>query len=327
MSMRALRQLTEHADEQHREAMTTIHEDLAEAHLGTQDPVAVANRRTFVRNLTLGGAAVAFGAALVPAGRSDPGGHGPDGRRPPPPRHPRRRPRRSCAFARGLELAAEAAYGGMIATGQAARGQPLETARTFARHHGEHADALATLLPKATTNDTTPTTVAGGQRQDPRCCSPRGSPRRPTPNALMQIAFDLETGAASTYQLAMGTLENWQSAAHGRHHRADRGAARRGVGPGPRTSRPTSGCRPSRPPPPPSTRPSTPPAERDAPRSPRDEHQPRRGPSPAQRVGAGPRRGRPPLPRGPQAGLRPRTRWPSRRPRPRCWACPAAARS
>jgi hypothetical protein len=28
----------------------------------------------------------------------------------------------------------------------------------------------------------------------------------------MQVAFNIETGAASTYQLAMGELTNWQSA-------------------------------------------------------------------------------------------------------------------
>jgi hypothetical protein len=66
MSMRELRQLTEHVDHQHREAMKTIHDDLGEIHLSQQDDALVANRRNFVRNLGLGGAAIAFGSLLVP---------------------------------------------------------------------------------------------------------------------------------------------------------------------------------------------------------------------------------------------------------------------
>ncbi|HEY5154885.1 MAG TPA: ferritin-like domain-containing protein [Acidimicrobiales bacterium] len=204
MSMRALRQLTENADEHHREAMKTIHEELGEAHLSTQDPVAVANRRSFMRNLTLGGAAVAFGTALVPAAGLVPAAMaqvatttsatlsvGDD---------------TLVRFARGLELALKATYNGMIATGKLT-GAPLETARTFARHHNDHATALTALLPKPATTD--PATVANDKITvlfTPRITGAADA------NALIQIAFEIETGAASTYQLAMGTLDNWQTA-------------------------------------------------------------------------------------------------------------------
>jgi hypothetical protein len=210
MSMRALRQLTEHADEEHREAMKTLQEDLAEAHLGTVDPAAVANRRSFMRNLTLGGAAVAFGAALVPAAGLVPAAMAqsatttaasdiPDA------------DLMLVRFARGLELAVKAAYGGMIATGKL-QGAPLESARTFARHHGQHADALTALLPKQTSNDTAPTTAPAANDKILVLFTPRIT-AAPDENALMQIAFDIETGAASTYQLLMGTLESWETAA------------------------------------------------------------------------------------------------------------------
>ena len=210
MSMRALRRLTEHADEQHREAMKTIHEDLGEAHLATQDPVAVANRRSFMRNLTLGGAAVAFGTALVPAAGLVPAAMAqtatttaasdlPDA------------DLTLVRFARSLELAAKAAYGGMIATGKM-QGAPLESARTFARHHGDHADAFTALLPKETPTGTTPTTAPAANDKILLLFTPRIT-SAPDENALMQIAFDLETSAASTYQLAMGTFESWETAA------------------------------------------------------------------------------------------------------------------
>jgi hypothetical protein len=208
MSTRALRQLTEHADEQHREAMKTIHEDLAEAHLGRSDPELVANRRNFMRNLTLGGAAVAFGAALVPAAGLVPAAMAQTATT-----TSATLPEADLSlvrFAQGLELSAQAAYVAMAGTGKL-QGQELETARLFGRHHGQHADALAALLPKPTTGDTTPTTVAAANARILALFSPRIS-SAPDANALIQIAFDIETGAASTYQLAMGRLTNWQTA-------------------------------------------------------------------------------------------------------------------
>jgi len=209
MSMRALRQLTEHADEHHREAMKTLQDELAEAHLATTDPAAVANRRSFVRNLTLGGAAVALGTALVPVAGLVPVAMAqtatatttsdiPDA------------DLTLVRFAQSLELAVQGAYRGMIATGKL-QGAPLETARTFSRHHGEHADALGGLLPKPATTDTSPTTEPAANNRVLVLFTPRINSAADE-NALMKIAFDMESAAASTYQLAMGTLQNWQTA-------------------------------------------------------------------------------------------------------------------
>jgi hypothetical protein len=200
MSMRALRQLTEHVDQQHRDAMSTLPEELGEAHLSEQDPDRVATRRNFVRNLGLGGAAIAFGTMLVPvaglvpdamAQTSTKGADIPVG------------DLQLVLFAQGLELAAQAAYQAMAATGKM-QGQQLESARLFGRHHGEHATALAALTPKAQV-------VISPNAKILALFSPQIS-GAPDANALMQVAFNIEAGAASTYQLAMGELANWQSA-------------------------------------------------------------------------------------------------------------------
>jgi hypothetical protein len=208
MSMRALRQLTEHADEQHNEAMKTLDEQLGDAHLSRRDPETVANRRNFVRNLTLGGAAVALGTALVPAAGLIPTALAQTATASPPDLS--NADRELLLFARGLELAAIAAYAAMGASGKLT-GQPLESTRVFSRHHGQHADALTALLPKASSSDTTPTTALVANPKILVVFSPRID-KAADANALIQIAFDLETAVASTYQLAMGTLDNWEAA-------------------------------------------------------------------------------------------------------------------
>ena len=137
-----IRRLVEDIDEQHREAMRTIEDDLGELHFGTADP---------------------RGPGLASAVRAQP--------------RPRRRRGRGCRrgtdrragidggrtvssssaeeelpasdlviveFAVGLELAAESAYVVAVAT-KLFDSEQDELARTFGRHHHEHAVALATL--------------------------------------------------------------------------------------------------------------------------------------------------------------------------------------
>jgi hypothetical protein len=204
MSMRALRQLTEFADHTHNEAMATLREELGEAHLSEADPTQVATRRNFVRNLGLGGAAIAFGTMLVPvAGLLDqaaaqipaPTDAGAD---------VSAADTNLLVFAQGLELTAQAVYASITATGKL-QGQQLQSARTFALHHRQHASLLASLTPKAkvpTQPNSKILALFSGQIDS-----------APDANALLQIAFNVESGAASTYQLAMGALQNWQGAA------------------------------------------------------------------------------------------------------------------
>ena len=202
MSMRALRQLTEHVDQQHRQAMTTIHDELGEAHLSQADPGAVATRRNFVRNLGLGGAAIAFGSVMVPvaglvsqaAAQSTASSIDVSNI-----------PAADTAlmvFAQGLELALQSTYEAMIAT-RKLDSAVQETARLFGRHHGQHATAFSVLLLK---NDI----VSVPNPKVLALFTPRVD-QAADQNALLQVAFDLETGAAATYQLAMTSI-TWQPA-------------------------------------------------------------------------------------------------------------------
>ncbi len=306
MSMRALRQLTEHADQQHREAMKTIHDDLGEAHLEHPGPGrrgqpaqlrAQPRPRRGDRRLRR-----RAGAGRRPG----PGGHGPDG-------HHHRRfdiPDADLTlvrFAQGLELALQAAYGGIVATGKLT-GAPLQSARTFARHHGEHADALTTLLPKE--RRAAPRRPrAGGQRQDPgavhpedrrggrrqrrSCRSPstsRPARRRPTSwpwarssnwqtAAVVATIEPIEAQHAVVWGQTLDLpIDQWMPAFQTHRRRPEPVPVRRQL-------------------------------SATSPRSTRDmdvnRDEMRRQ---LQRIAAGPRRGGPPLPRGAQAGLRPRHR-------------------
>lgn len=204
MSMRALRQMTEHVDHVHHEAMATLRDELGDAHRSEADPVGVATRRNFVRNLGLGGAVIAFGTMLVPvAGLLDQAA----AQIPKPTATGADVPAADMAlliFAQGLELAAQSAYSAMVATGKL-HDQELQSARTFSGHHNQHAALLASLTPK----DRVPTVA------NPKILAlfETTIAAAPDSNALIQVAFNIESGAASTYQLAMGLLTNWQGAA------------------------------------------------------------------------------------------------------------------
>ena len=190
-----IRRLVEEIDEQHREAMRTIEDDLGDLHFGERTPEVQASRRRFVRNLGVGGV-VAVGAAAVPtvvlastaAAQSS-----------------------STAteelpasdliiveFAVGLELAAESAYIVAVAT-KLFDSEQDELARTFGRHHHEHAVALATLAgrdaetvgfpnPKIVASVSPPLENAGSA------------------DAAFQVLYDIEQGAAATYLQALGNL-------------------------------------------------------------------------------------------------------------------------
>ena len=203
MSMRALRQLTEHADHTHHEAMAAFRDEAGDAHLSEADPAQVATRRNFVRNLGLGGAVIAFGTVMVPvASLLDQAA----AQIPAPSTKGADVPAADLAlliFAQSLELTIVGAYQAIGANGKL-QGQQLQTARTFALHHTQHAALLGSLIPKDKVVSTPNAKVLA--LFTPQIDSAADA------NALMQVAFNMETGAASTYQLAMGSATNWQTA-------------------------------------------------------------------------------------------------------------------
>jgi hypothetical protein len=197
-----IRRLVEEVDEQHREAMRTIVDDLGEVHFGTAHRDS---RRRFMRNLGLGGA-VAVGTAVVPMtamagavgalGGQEAGGDAPE------------LPAGDLAvveFAQGVEFAAVAAYE-VAVNRQLLSADETELARTFGRHHGQHGAALGTLA---------------GQSEDELDRSPNQAlvdavapqlQAAATAADLLQVLYTVEEGAAATYQTALGELESPEAA-------------------------------------------------------------------------------------------------------------------
>ena len=192
-----IRRLVAEIDEQHREAMRTIADDLGEQHFGARTPEVEASRRRFVRNLGLGSVA-AVGAAAAPtlllaspAGAQTSSGSDAE------------IPEADLAiveFAVGLELAAETAYSVAVSTKLFDSAQ-AELAQTFGRHHHEHAVALATLAGRDAETVGFP---------DPAIVNELGPQIEGAAdaNAVLQVLFGVEEGAAATYLQALGELES-----------------------------------------------------------------------------------------------------------------------
>jgi rubrerythrin len=197
-----IRRLVAEIDEQHREAMRTITDDFGERHFGARTPEVEASRRRFVRNLGLGSVA-AVGVASAPtlllaspaAAQSSSGSDVeiPDA------------DLAIVEFAVGLELAAETAYSAAVATKLLDSAQ-AELAHTFGRHHHEHAVALATLAGRDadTVGFPDPTIV---NELSPQIEGAADA------NAVLQVLFGVEEGAAATYLQALGDLESRDVAA------------------------------------------------------------------------------------------------------------------
>lgn len=196
MDDKALRRMVRHVDEQHREAMRTIHDDLGEAHLGTSDAAAMASRRAFLRRAGATGAVLAVGGVAVPLATTLPSAaqtataeapelNESDGE--------------LVRYAQSVELAAVAVYQAAVDK-RVLDSAATELARQFGRHHQEHADALGTLIPKdMVVSAPNPALVAA--------VSPQMQAAQTT-TAILQVAYDLETAAAATYQFAMGEIIN-----------------------------------------------------------------------------------------------------------------------
>lgn len=202
-----IRRLVDEVDEQHREGMRTIHDDLARVHLDTADAGLVASRRGFVRNLGLGtvafgavavsGVALAQGASAAESGGGGGGGGGASSEAPELPEADRQ----LVLFAQGLELAAAQAYVVAVET-RLLDPQNTEYARTFERHHRDHAQALGALAGEEDQSGIQPNaavlTALGPQIQGAA-----------DERALFEVLHGVEEGAAATYLRALGTLESW----------------------------------------------------------------------------------------------------------------------
>jgi hypothetical protein len=203
-----IRRLVDEVDEQHREGMRTIGEDLARLHLETGDQELVASRRRFVRNLGLGtvafgavavsGTALAQGASAAEAGGGGGGGGASGGGDAP---ELVEGDRQLVLFAQGLELAAAQAYVVAVET-NLLDAQTTEYARTFERHHRDHAQALGALAGEEDQSGIQPNAAVlaalGPQIQGAA-----------DERALFQVLYGVEEGAAATYLRALGIVESW----------------------------------------------------------------------------------------------------------------------
>lgn len=238
MDFETLRRRTAEVDEQHRAAMSTIHDDLTAVHFGEADAAATVARRRFLQRAAAG-AAIVVGGTVVPLGALaaaaqesgteggttgdtvDPAAEGPtpisateEGPTPISAVEAEPlEPNPDCAtapidapeadaevvrFAESVERAAVAAYGLAVASGKLSA-QVLESARTFARHHADHANALYCLVPN-------PAPMAANQALvDAIAPQVQGAADA---DALITVLYQLEESAAATYAFALGVLES-----------------------------------------------------------------------------------------------------------------------
>ena len=201
-----LRSLTEQADLMHRDGMATIHHDLEVAHFDVADADRLASRRQFLTRagtaaLTVGAVSVSLGSLASAAwaqgtmgSTSTTAAAGP-----------------GCAsgpvsmtasdeqlviFAESVERAAVAAYG-LAQDNPALDPAASESARIFATHHTDHAEALRCLV--------------AGTEQAPNqalvdALAPQITDAR-SDGAIIEILRQIEAGAAATYLFALGVLE------------------------------------------------------------------------------------------------------------------------
>jgi hypothetical protein len=199
-----IRRLVAEIDEQHRDAMRTITDDLGERHFGARTPQVEAGRRRFVRNLglgtaaTVGVAAVGAPALLLAAPAAAQSSSDSEEEIP-------ETDLAIVGYAVGLELAAETAYGAAVET-RLLDSPQAEMARTFGRHHHEHAVALATLAGRDADTVGFPNPTIVGELA-PQITGAGDA------NAVFQVLFAVEQGAAATYLQALGDLESRDVAA------------------------------------------------------------------------------------------------------------------
>jgi hypothetical protein len=195
ISERHLRQLANDVDEQHRDGMATMANDIAELHAETRrfratqpaPPGLDDSRRTFLRRAGIGAGALTIGTtaltlrSMLPASAAQELTDGD-----------------IAVFAESVELAAVEAYKAAAGSGKL---QPavVEVGTTFAGHHAEHAKAFAGASGGKATGKPNPKllTAVGGQLK-----------AAADQAAILTIAYDLENAAAATYLFALGALKS-----------------------------------------------------------------------------------------------------------------------
>jgi hypothetical protein len=180
-----LRRMVREVDDLHRHGMQTIDEDIAARHTGAADRLG-SSRRRFLQGVGLGGLAVAIGGVVVPvAGMvTSAAAQALDDTA-------------IAKFAESIELAAVAAYGAAAQSGKVKTPAVLAAMSTFAGHHDAHAKAFGAFAGDTATAKPNPTLLrtVGDQIKSAT-----------DETAVLQIAFQVENGAASTYLFAISAF-------------------------------------------------------------------------------------------------------------------------
>jgi rubrerythrin len=188
-----LRRLARDVDERHRDAMRTLPDDLAALHFDC-DGVVRSSRRQFLRAgavITIAGTSVALGPLVGSASAADTTTTTTIAV------HPTDDDLTLLAFAQSVELVAVAAYQTAIDSKRLTDATVAEVAMIFQRHHREHAAAFAGLAGKAAQDKPNQKLLDAFAPKFKAAADQ---------TALLQLAFDLENAAASTYLYALGVI-------------------------------------------------------------------------------------------------------------------------
>ena len=186
MDVTRLRRLLREVDEEHRDTLRTVTDDMAAA-------AHAASRRTFLRgSLAAGGAAaLVLGPLAASASAADAGTTTTA-----PPKTPQAGDLTLLGFAQSLELAAVGVYDAALATGKLTD-VPKLLAAAFKRHHTEHAEAIGGLAGKGAPGAANPGLL--------KLFADKVSAAK-TENDVLGVAFELENAAAATYAYALGSI-------------------------------------------------------------------------------------------------------------------------
>lgn len=213
MDWKRLRRLAAEVDDEHREAMRAIHDDLGDAIFGTGEQ-GKASRRRFLQGLGLGGTVLTVGATGVALAARSAGAQtstttggptttatgGPTTTAVPattttlPPKHPSQEDMVALAFTQSIELAVAKGYELAIPKLGA---EMLPVATAFGGHHQQHGQAMAGLAGKLATNTANQSLLA---EFEPLFAD------APDEAATLKILFTMENAAASSYTAMLGQL-------------------------------------------------------------------------------------------------------------------------
>ena len=167
-------------DEEHRDGMASLPDQICELHQGGGRRVLSPPRPGTMLATTL--VAGALTLPLVSAFKAYAADGGDGG---------------VAAFAESVELAAVEAYKAAAASGKVTVKAVLDAATMFAGHHMEHAAAFGAAAGAAATKKPNPKLLAAVGAQLAGAADQA---------AILKIAFDLENAAAATYVFALGAL-------------------------------------------------------------------------------------------------------------------------